>query len=189
MTKGSGTSLSASAGRRVTPSTRAPGGPVRSAFSSLSSALALPAATSSTSPDGRLRTQPASLSARACWRTNQRYPTPCTRPATSKRSVGTPSGYRFASNAASTVASADSSLAVGPCCRPRPPARSRRTTSSSAAAARSASSLGGRAEGSPAVMNAASTSSITLSALRSLPGAMNSGASSRSSSADSGIVE
>src|SRR3954469_8847755 len=66
-------------------STRAAGGPCRSARSKRSSASASPSACTSTRPSGRLRTQPCTPSRAAADSVNQRKPTPCTRPEIRKR--------------------------------------------------------------------------------------------------------
>ena len=57
-------------------------GPSRSAPIQDSSAGRSPSPSASTEPSGRLRTHPVSPSACARWTTNQRKPTPCTRPLT-----------------------------------------------------------------------------------------------------------
>src|SRR5687768_1573896 len=66
------------------PSTRAPGGPGRISSTSSATASSLPSTATRTAPESSLRTQPASPRARACCRTNQRNPTPCTAPVTSR---------------------------------------------------------------------------------------------------------
>jgi hypothetical protein len=78
----------------ATWSTRAAGGPTRAHATSASMAAGAPTASASTAPSGRLRTHPASPSARASRCIDARYQTPCTRPVTTRcaRSVTTPRG-------------------------------------------------------------------------------------------------
>src|SRR5438105_15218444 len=65
-----------------TASTRAARGPARSLAASAANCSALPLASTSTAPSKLLRTQPLTPSISASRCTNQRNPTPCTRPRT-----------------------------------------------------------------------------------------------------------
>src|SRR5262249_36154606 len=78
----------------VTCCTRPPGGPVRSARSTRVTASSSPSTNASTRPSSRFITHPATPSRIAASCTNQRKPTPCTRPLMTNRRAMRMSGKR-----------------------------------------------------------------------------------------------